>query len=394
MTSNNSNIDETVYQKKYSPLLFKFNDINLETLDINDSDVKISETPIFPLITLGFQHFLHRTRSNMIITKKSDINNEFYYIVNKFECKIPNYDKNIDIIANEYLDLYSKDINILKNNDIYKYWEILLMFNILNISNYKIIHSTNDSFVVAINNYCKLLEKKNCKESSKNVDIILADQKINIDIDDNFEEQKSYELIISEIIEALKYQGTDGTFILRLSDTFTMPSAKLIYILCGLYKEIYIYKPYFSRQSTAEKYVICKLYKYKNTDIIIKSLRESLEGCLKLMKDKYIYDIYSNLQLPIIFMNKLKFINIKITNIQQIIINEIIKYIKEYNYYGDKYHQFREQQIESTKWWINIFFSDMNMYQSVTKKDIDKLIEFSQDKYKSEFNKFISNLVI
>ena len=54
----------------------------------------------------------------------------------------------------------------------------------------------------------------------------------------------------------------------------------------------------------------------------------------------------------------MRYINIEIANKQQIMINKIVVYIKENNYYGDKYHQYRESQIDATKWWINNYFTE------------------------------------
>ena len=75
-----------------------------------------------------------------------------------------------------------------------------------------------------------------------------------------------------------------------------------------------------------------------------------------MTSNKFTFDIYPDLEFPTGYLNKFKFINIKIANPQQIMINEIVKYIKENNYYGEKYHNFREKQIEATKWWVNYFY--------------------------------------
>ena len=73
-------------------------------------------------------------------------------------------------------------------------------------------------------------------------------------------------------------------------------------------------------------------------------------------------------------------------------INEIIKYIKENNYFGDKYHEHHAKQIEATKWWINTFFPSNNLYNK-TKDDLNKTLQFTIDKYTSEFMKFKSSLL-
>jgi hypothetical protein len=76
----------------------------------------------------------------------------------------------------------------------------------------------------------------------------------------------------------------------------------------------------------------------KILDMKLKSLEEVLE---KMNTNKFIHDIYPDLILPIDYLNKFRFINIKIANPQQIMINNIVKYIKENNYFGEKYHEYR-----------------------------------------------------
>jgi hypothetical protein len=88
----------------------------------------------------------------------------------------------------------------------------------------------------------------------------------------------------------------------------------------------------------------------------------------------------------------MKLINIKIANTQQIMINEIVKYIKENNYFGEKYHIQRESQIEATKWWSSYFFPPNNVYEK-SKEDLIKIMTTSLDKNKAEQVQFIASLV-
>ena len=39
-------------------------------------------------------------------------------------------------------------------------------------------------------------------------------------------------------------------------------------------------------------------------------------------------------------------------------INNIVTYIKDNNYFGDKYHSYRENQIKATEWWVETFFTE------------------------------------
>ena len=58
-------------------------------------------------------------------------------------------------------------------------------------------------------------------------------------------------------------------------------------------------------------------------------------------------------------------------------INKIITYIKSENYFGDEYHQFKNEQIKATKYWEEIFLKN---------KSISELIIKQIKKNKSEIN--------
>ena len=233
------------------------------------------------------------------------------------------------------------------------------------------------------------------KKTKQYADLITADGEFECD-DNNFQEQETYKLVLGEIVAALNVQAKNGNFVLKIFESFTIPTIKLLYILSSFYNEMYIYKPSFSRPTESERYVICKGFKYdhkKDTSFLdtrIKSLQLVLEGMNTL---RFVYDIYPDLQVPELFINKIKFINIKIANPQQIIINEIIKYIKENNYFGDKYHLFREKQIEATKWWVNNFYPPSKNLFDKNKDDLQKMIETTLHKYTVEQEKFSSQLV-
>jgi hypothetical protein len=74
-------------------------------------------------------------------------------------------------------------------------------------------------------------------------------------------------------------------------------------------------------------------------------------------------------------------------------INEIIKYIKENNYFGDKYHTFRDKQIESTKWWVNNFYPPSKNLFDKNKDDLKKIVDSTLNKYNIEQEKFVNQLI-
>ncbi len=237
--------------------------------------------------------------------------------------------------------------------------------------------------------------KKDMDKAKVYADLVTADGVLDW-YDDNYQEQEAYQLILGEIIAAIKVSAKDANFVLRIFESFTIPTIKMIYLLSSFYEETYIYKPFFSRQSESEKYIVCKGFKYdqKKDMSLLKSKLESLENTLEQMNsNKFVFDIYPDLELPINYIDKFKYYNIEIANPQQIIINEIIKYIKENNYFGEKYHMFRDKQIESTKWWINNFFPPSSNLYEKTKEDMKKLVKLSLDKNESEITKFVSMIV-
>jgi 23S rRNA U2552 (ribose-2'-O)-methylase RlmE/FtsJ len=238
------------------------------------------------------------------------------------------------------------------------------------------------------------LFKKDIEKTKKYLDLITSDGKIKID-DINTQEQESYQLILSEIIAALKVQAINGSFVLKVFETFTIPTLKLIYLLSSFYKNTYIYKPFYSRPYNSEKYIICKdfqLDQVKDAEqlkVKIKTLETVLAG---MDTNKFVYDIFPTLKLPDEYLYKMKLINIKIANTQQIMINEIVKYIKENNYFGEKYHTQRDIQIQATKWWVSSFFPPDNLYNK-SKEDLIKIMNTTLEKNKAEQMQFISSLV-
>ena len=230
------------------------------------------------------------------------------------------------------------------------------------------------------------LFKKEVSKSKKYADLVTADGGFEW-TDENYQEQEAYQLILGEAIAALRVQNKDGHFVLKLFETFTTPTLKIIYLLSSFYKNVYICKPFFSRTSNSEKYLICKGFKYdqKTDKKKLDEKIEILESVLsKLSTNEYLQDFIPDLELPSEFINNFKYINVEIANKQQIMINKIVTYIKENNYFGDKYHEYREKQIEANDWWINNFLTEkynknvLKNLSDITKYNTQEEIQFSK----------------
>lgn len=381
----------------YNPFVFKLPKTVLNIKDITIEDnVLLSPVVPYPLFTLGFHSFLHRTRSAMGITKNLQTKIPFYYVVNPFENNISNYEDDI----NNSNKIYLKTTNDY-SNEFNQLWEVLFIFDITN--NNDTIQIIGDSDKISFSeDSIKLFKQKTNKTTllskdkfvkgadikNNSCDLIIAYINSKSISDLNFIEQETYLDLLKIIINILKNTADKGNVVLQLYDTLTITSLKMIYILQSFFEDAIIYKPFLSRDSDSDKFLILKNFKPKY-DII-----KQLESVAKqINNNSYMSDIFPELVLPKEYLNTFKFINIKLVNNQQIMINEIIKYIKGNNYFGDKYHLFRNKQIECSKWWITNFYPpSVNLYEK-NKETLDKFYKTSQDKLLLECQRFITELI-
>ncbi len=418
----------------YSLLIFDLSKNDKTNKILESEDLTIySPFKSHPLFKLGYHHFIDRTREALNITKKLDTKNEFYYVVNEFETTIQDYDETIENLSKIYLNN-----NELKfGRDFYKFWELLFIFNIIDKNTKTITNITNDSsdcldaiayysekilsydsskfqinnvnvnqekeFEFDKNKQNQFLNKITKKENyispakfiktNKTSDIIIANSE-NIYSSINNKEDESYKLILGELLIILKSLNKNGNCVFKIYDTFTSITLKIIYILTTLFDESYIYKPLLSRLSESEKYIVCKKFKHDPNDKTTKKLSDMIEKILKnIDSNEFLNDIFVDIEVPNDLQNILKFINTKLVNKQQILINEIVKYIKENNYFGDKFHESKSKQIEATKWWIKMFYPPSNNIYQNNKETIDKLVKTTIEKNNMEKDKFISTFI-
>lgn len=415
----------------YQPLVFKLDPGETDILDKPNDNIILSSTINNPLISLGFHYYIYRTRKNMSIVKNADINKKTFYAPNPFEYEISNYEDSIKNLTKIYLGI-KQDTHKLLSREFYKIWEILFLFDIVNnkeltigaITNDSEIRSSNTDIILQTiinyrdklgtsttkkdkmfsiifgkgtndkNNNITTINIKDINKTKVNLDLLIANCELTWE-DENSQEQE-YQLILDQIITALKTQTKNGNFILKVFDTFTIPTIKLIYILSGFYLNIYIYKPFLSRPSNPEKYIICKDFKYdqkKDSTLLDKKIKTLEEVSEKMNSKKFVFDIFPKLILTREYLDKFTFINTKLVNLQQIMINEYKKFYDEDNYYGDKFHKFRDKQIEATKWWINNFYPPSNNLFIKNKEEIQQLLNTTMNKYQAEQTKFVSTLL-
>jgi 23S rRNA U2552 (ribose-2'-O)-methylase RlmE/FtsJ len=145
------------------------------------------------------------------------------------------------------------------------------------------------------------------------------------DFTSNFSNQEKSisKLILCQIAFAISCQAFGGCFILKIFDIFTEITLDLIYLLCNVYEEVYIYKPHTSRTANSEKYIVCKKFRLNDSSC----LHLFFYNILINLDNNYIKRLF-NFNLPLHFLNKIENINSIIGKKQIENINYTINLIK------------------------------------------------------------------
>jgi len=197
---------------------------------------------------------------------------------------------------------------------------------------------------------------KDVKSFAKPSDLVTADGGFDWKRE-NLQEQEAYKLIFSEIVTALKIQKDGGCFVIKIFESFTKVTIKMIELLRQFYSSVYIVKPYTSRISNSEKYIICKEF---NKSILTLSIIKKLEDIIFTINknEQYnIFNIFTDIELSESTYKFYKNINSELTLKQYIGINNIIKFINLDNYNGTEFNDFLDKQIIASHFWNNLFLN-------------------------------------
>jgi 23S rRNA U2552 (ribose-2'-O)-methylase RlmE/FtsJ len=346
-----------------------------------------------------------------------------HLVTNPFEHQINEYDKDIKSMSELYFKVKK---NGIISRAFYKLWEILIMFDIvpsnpitavflaeapgafvqatsyyrmkfnnekdnlkdkfycISVNNGKDITFKED-ILKALNNVtiCKenngditnINNQKDLKQIVNEADLITADGGFNW-MNENYQEQEAYRLILAEIISAFRLQKKSGNFVLKIFETFTPITLKLLLLLNTYYDEVIIYKPFTSRSSNSEKYAICKKFKGIDNKELNK-LETLLENINKNeMKNNYITDIFLDYKLSDDIIDLNRKLSIDISNKQYLSINNTITFLNNGIFFGDEYSKFHDKQILASEFWINTFLLSDNNLQNIRKEINKKIIYY------------------
>lgn len=390
-----------------------------KTSSINDIDAKPSSSDTtlqYPISSLGFHHYIHQTRSKMEKTKQFEGKKQIYHVVNPFEKNIDDYQEDIQHYAAKYFEtkilsrafyklweiLYTFNVIDLdeKNfvsahlaegpgsfiqatmifrdmfskfskND--KYHAITLDTDepgtkipdeFINSDKRILLHKTYSRDIARIDktkNDGDLTNPKTIKMFGGDVGVkkaqfVTADGGFRWE-NETIQEQEVAKLLIGQIITALKIQTNNGNFVCKFYETYTLNSVKLLSLLLEHYENVFIIKPFTSRPSNSEKYVICQNFNNKNIDKTIEKLLSILDE-----KGKFIINMFPDYEIKSDFRTMITNINVTLSNKQYIMINDIIRFIDGQNYRGEEYQKYRDDQIRANKFWIELFLPPKNKF--------------------------------
>jgi 23S rRNA U2552 (ribose-2'-O)-methylase RlmE/FtsJ len=234
------------------------------------------------------------------------------------------------------------------------------------LNNKNVILKTGNLYnVKSVLKYSKLFTKQKAW-------LVTCDGGFDYSNDFNNQEKNSRKIIYAEITTTLLIQEKNGSMVCKMFDLFTKFSLQIIYLLTLLYEQVYIVKPLTSRPANSEKYIVATRFKG-----IQPELSQSMINCLlnwddintkkvdNYLKTSIFYPLSNtitddvkkivggleieNMNLPDNFTERIKTINIFVTNNQKMYITKTLKYIKNFkNTVSDKKFQKKYSEL-----WFN-----------------------------------------
>jgi 23S rRNA U2552 (ribose-2'-O)-methylase RlmE/FtsJ len=400
-----------------------------------------------PQIQNGFNKFIHRTKDKMAFVLEPEFKGKnFYHVTNPFEHIINNRGDRTDIAnySKLYFGIEDGILNIT-SRAFYKLWEMLMIFDTMPKKGSVVTahlaeapgsfvqatmfyrekffkekdYSKDEHFTISLDDPGVPAFKRDFRKAYKRVKIYEQDGGDLTDIqsinkfnkfskkadfitadggfewrDENYQEQEAYRLLLGEIITALKVQKEGGTFIIKLFEVYTDLSIKMLSILSALYDNTYMFKPYTSRPSNSERYMVCKGFKGVD-NAVISNLEILLEDMNRHETDgRYIIDFLEDFEINSNYKHTHNVASIMTSSNQFVAINRMVDYVHSNNFYGDEYHKYLRAQQDANDYWARTFYPIDKSDLTVVQKDLDKLTKSSLDKTNDEIKTYVSSLYI
>jgi hypothetical protein len=269
-----------------------------------------------------------------------------------------------------------------KTNLFYDFLEVSNTLNIFDpyknktIKSIHIAHNNNDTiecFEMLRENY---KDENVCyDEINENIITQIGEKKFDfLFFEANTSTSNSY--IISMIqftMIIFKNQIFEGSCIIKIDTIFNKQIVDILYLLSSLYDKVYILKPNSSNITTFDKYIVCKNFKYNESNrIYLKINYYRMLIFLKKLENNFIDRIF-DFDIPYYFTMKLEDINIIIGQQQIDSLDLIINILKNKNR-EDKIETIKKSNIQKSVFWCekykipyNKFSEKINIFLPITK---------------------------
>ena len=355
-----------------------------KALKTGKPDIFASEYMPEPLISLGYNFFYTKNREKLQVASSLPTSlKDIYLVVNDFTPTHPETN-----VLKEFEDHISRNhIKYPVNIIMLQVWEMLhecklvstkstlvlggdpydAIVPIMSSSDKSTCHTVLKNKIVTVNK-TKDIPTSKIVDQTDNTNVVLDEklfetikQKIDLIIGKETSrtstEQDMYEILLRELLTAMKVLKPGGHFICLIKDMFTSMTIKILLLMRQVFKEMYVYKPHASSSHEADRYIICKGYEPNET--LLTGISKVLEKVNKtLPKDQYLYDIFPEFEIDQVEeINDLRHANSMLIKREYQIVNKMYEFLQEKNYYGTKYHTYLTNQSESCKKWIQQYLS-------------------------------------
>lgn len=389
----------------YEPVQFEIPKEKQSILKTTPDVTLIDEIP-YPQLSYGFHHRIHTNKDKMEIKHEFDDKKKVYLVINEFEDVIDDHKKGIASEVQSELGVKS-----VESRSFYEVWELLMTYRLLIEESYvdAISLGNDNGSLQAVSVFRSQYAKKNTKDKYYKAEIddipfkksTLSDKKItnikanklksNADLvishinyewkNDNSREQESFRAFIESINVAVNNQSKGGSFICKINDLYTSVSAKILALLGEYYENIFIHKPFMSRLTETDRYIVATGFKFKSEKELNSknAILEKLIKAIRTKKNAYIENLFSDYNVSLTLRAFLIMSNDVIANKMVKTVNAVVRFVESHNYRGDVYQYHRELQIKASKFWVDSFLPTS---KSKLKDAVIKLKQLSKDTLK------------
>ena len=146
-----------------------------------------------------------------------------------------------------------------------------------------------------------------CNEKyASSMDIITGDGGFDFSMDFNKQESHIAQLLFAQIAFALCMQKRDGSFILKIFDSFMQHTIDAIAILSSFYERVYITKPQTSRYANSEKYLVCRGFLFDGNEEFMPFLLGAFQKMNALEEDVTFVSRFLNIPLTNFFTTRIE----------------------------------------------------------------------------------------